>query len=265
MNTPDRIWLRVTGYDQELYWKILRGETPSDPRGCWIWQGPPVISYLGKVMKVQRAVWLMSFHKTPRPDQSVYRRCKTKLCVRPDHLYIGGTPDRDQMFWRGCKDIDESPRSWQSKEYKSRLKNYEKETEGNKTETVRVRMTKTLRADLDAALAHTGAKEAHFIRSAIREWIDRVMQQPSNAERVEQVFADIDQRQQAAPPPKPLPIPCPSFPSIEAELLTRKLSPEKPSFVLELSPPPPPPPPPPSGESGEEMVLDLGPPKNDWT
>lgn len=74
---PERFWPRVEKTD-----------------GCWLWTGPRRrdgygrIKLAGKDTTAHRVAWIMLFGPIPSGVE-VCHRCDVKLCVRPDHLYLG--------------------------------------------------------------------------------------------------------------------------------------------------------------------------------
>lgn len=92
MNLKNRFWARVN----------------KNPNGCWLWTGPIFadnrygqISVNGSPARAHRVSWVI--HHGPIPDGLlVLHRCDCRICVRPDHLWLGTHRDNvDDMVLKG--------------------------------------------------------------------------------------------------------------------------------------------------------------------
>ncbi len=79
--------------EQIVLKRILDRTKKGQGDGCWIWQGVPAgkgygqIIYKGVRMQVHRAVYEVLVGPIPDGLQ-IDHRCRTRLCVRPDHLEV---------------------------------------------------------------------------------------------------------------------------------------------------------------------------------
>jgi hypothetical protein len=76
----------------ERFWEKVDKDSG---QGCWLWRGMQERSGYGKacvakgrVVVAHRVAWFLTNGDIPAGLQ-VNHRCNTRLCVRPDHLYLG--------------------------------------------------------------------------------------------------------------------------------------------------------------------------------
>lgn len=79
-------------------------------RRCWLWRGARRNGYgalliAGRITYAHRLAWVLATRRPLPRGRSVCHRCDVKLCVRPDHLFVGTQADNARDMWakgRGC-------------------------------------------------------------------------------------------------------------------------------------------------------------------
>lgn len=91
----------MTSTDRALrFWNSLNKEGPQSHNAegkCWLWQGPTDRGYgktnlsLAGEWSAHRTAWRLRYGDPGK--LSVLHHCDTKLCCRPDHLFLGTQVD----------------------------------------------------------------------------------------------------------------------------------------------------------------------------
>lgn len=75
------------------------------PGGCWLWSGRTsafgygrLTTASGRQPHAHRFMWEL-LHGALPADMYVCHRCDVKLCVRPDHLFVGTAADNARDCW----------------------------------------------------------------------------------------------------------------------------------------------------------------------
>lgn len=101
MKTPtERFWSNVASPDcSAVKLKSAYSDCLSASEACWLWTGATdsrgygrfIVE--GKELRVHRFAYKLS-HGTIPPKLHVLSSCGSRLCVRPDHLFLGKAPIR---------------------------------------------------------------------------------------------------------------------------------------------------------------------------
>ena len=87
---------------EERFWSYVSRSPEKD--GCWLWTGQVIrgygsIKYLRRPAGAHRVAWLLVKGEIP-DGLFVCHDCDQRICVRPDHLFLGTTLDNMQDMVR---------------------------------------------------------------------------------------------------------------------------------------------------------------------
>ncbi len=102
--------------------------------GCWEWQGGLTGDGYGqfrlhglKIQRAHRASWRLHCGEIPE-NKLVLHKCDNKICVNPDHLYVGTTQENTRdAIERGLMDSGPNPKKAQIGERNCKAKLSEQE------------------------------------------------------------------------------------------------------------------------------------------
>ena len=87
---------------EERFW--LKVEKDANDRGCWEWQASTETTGYGQVridgVDTQAHRYSWALHNGEIGDNWVLHKCDNRLCVNPEHLYLGDATDNMNDMWK---------------------------------------------------------------------------------------------------------------------------------------------------------------------